>query len=64
MGQAKRRGSYNERKAAAISAKREQERLDKWFLDREPAPKKHPSELLAYAVLVAGLTFQPWGSFK
>ena len=40
MGQAKIRGSFEERKAEAIEDQKEQDRLDAWLFANRPIPKR------------------------
>lgn len=39
MGQARARGSFEQRKAESIARTAEQKRLDEWFLSKEPKEK-------------------------
>jgi len=46
MGQAKNRGSFEQRKAEAIQAKREQAALDSWLKSRRPSRKSRLSRMV------------------
>lgn len=55
MGQAKARGSLEERKEMACAAELEQKRLDQWLQSRRPSPKRKKSMALMTMLLAGGV---------
>lgn len=57
MGQAKQRGSREQRIARAVAAKQEQDRLDRWLYQRRPSPKlRYTSKQIALSILFSGVS--------
>ena len=49
MGQAKNRGSFEQRKSQALENQREQDRLNAWLISRRPSPKRRRISALTIA---------------
>jgi len=67
MGQAKLRGSFDERKSEAIYYQAEQERLDSWLEARQPPRKRRKRgrvSVVGAACIALGMSITPKGYYK